>query len=86
MLFIRKCNDKCPICGYEMKRCQCRFGGSVHPDRSKRRKVVFDHLYLFNKKQIKHLIELEKHWRTSYGDEELNAIYNKIRLEYENNG
>ena len=39
---------KCPICDYSINRCQCKFCGSAHPDTSKRREVVFDHLYLFN--------------------------------------
>ena len=29
--------EKCPICGYKISQCQCTFGGSAHPDRSKRR-------------------------------------------------
>lgn len=53
---------KCPICDYSIDYCQCRFGGSAHPDRSKRREVVLDHLYLFNKKQIKHIMELQEYW------------------------
>jgi len=57
------------------------FGGSAHPDRSKRRQVVFDHLYLFTKKQIKHLIALERYWQISYGDDELGKILKQIREE-----
>ena len=75
--------EKCPICNYELCRCQCKFGGSAHPDRSKRRDVVFDHLYLFSKKQIKHLISLERHWQISYGDEEKEDIRNALKQHYE---
>lgn len=62
---------KCPICNYEIKDCQCTFNGSTHPDRSKRKTVVFDHLYLFEPEQIKHLIDLQRYWQTSYSDEKL---------------
>lgn len=75
--------EKCPICDYEISHCQCRFSGSAHPDRSKRREVVFHHLYLFSKKQIKHLIKLEKDCPYSYGDEERNRIYEEIREQYD---
>ena len=75
--------EKCPICDYELKHCQCRFGGSAHPDRSKRMTVVFDHLYLFSKRQIKHLIGLERCWQISYGDEEKENIRQKLKQQYE---
>ena len=71
--------DKCPICEYRLDQCQCRFAGSAHPDRTKRRKVVLDHLYLLSKSQLMHIIELERWWSTSYTDPELNAILDKIR-------
>lgn len=38
--------DKCPICNYRINMCQCRYGGSCHPDRTKRREVVLDNLYM----------------------------------------
>ena len=65
---------KCPICNYEIGRCQCRFGGSAHPDRSKKYEVVIDHLYLLTNKQVEHIIELQKYWQISYGDDEKNAL------------
>lgn len=68
----------CPICNYPISNCQCRFGGSAHPDRHKRRQVVLDHLYLLSDEQIKHIIELEKYWQISYGDEERTKILNNI--------
>ena len=74
--------EKCPICDYELKHCQCRFGGSAHPDRSKRRDVVFDHLYLLTRKQIKHLINLEKYWQISYGDDEKEKIRDELIRKY----
>ena len=54
--FLALCKDSsgegaCPICGYELKMCQCRFGGHGHPDRSKNRDVVLDHLYLLTPAQ-----------------------------------
>ena len=62
--------DLCPICGYELNFCQCLFGGFAHPDRNKERNVVQDHLYLLSDKQLLHLLKLQRHWQTSYGDEE----------------
>ena len=73
---------KCPICNYEIKDCQCIFGGTAHPNRSKRREVVFDHLYLFEKEQVEHLISLQRQWQTSYGDKELKSEYEKLINEY----
>ena len=66
--------EKCPICDYYLNYCQCRFGGSAHPDRSKRREVVLDHLHLLSKRQIKHIINLQRYWQVSYGDEERTKI------------
>jgi len=70
--------NKCPICEYDMEYCQCRFGGSAHPDRSKRQQVVKDYLYLFNDKQIEHIKKLEEFWQTSYGDEEKESIRKEL--------
>lgn len=69
---------KCPICDYEIKECQCIFSGTAHPDRINRKIVVFDHLYLFEKEQIEHLINLQKTWQISYGDGELEQEYEKL--------
>lgn len=69
----------CPICEYPIKYCQCQFGGSAHPDRSKRRKVVFDHLYLLTEEQLKHLIKVQAYWQTSYSDEEMNKIVKELK-------
>lgn len=74
-------SNNCPICGYEIKNCQCRFGGSAHPDRSKRITVVLDHLYLFSEKQISHIINLEKWWRISYADTERTEILKELVSE-----
>ena len=71
-MFFKK--EKCPICNYNLNYCQCRFGGSAHPDRSKRREVVLDHLHLLSKRQIEHIIKLERCWQVSYGDEERTKI------------
>lgn len=70
--------DKCPICDYKIMYCQCSYGGSAHPDRSKRREVVLDHLYLFSDEQIEHLIKLERRWQTSYGDDERTQILSAL--------
>lgn len=56
--------EKCPICKYDISMCQCMFGGSAHPDRSKIREVVIDHLYLLSPKQIEHIINLQRRWQT----------------------
>lgn len=74
-------SDVCPICGYSLGECQCRYGGSGHPNRSKEREVVLHHLYLLNDKQLKHIINLEKSWRTSYGDDERKQIVKKLGWE-----
>ena len=52
--------DKCPICNYRIDMCQCQYGGSGHPDRSKRREVVLDHLYMFSQEQIKHIANIQR--------------------------
>lgn len=83
-MFFKK--EKCPICDYYIKpnrkypasSCQCRFGGSTHPDRSKNQEVVLEHLHLLSKKQIKHIIGLEKYWQISYGDEERTTLLVKL--------
>lgn len=69
---------KCPICGYEFNDCQCYFGGSAHPDRTKRREVVQDHLYLLSDKQLAHLIKLQAFRQTSYGDDEKSKILDTL--------
>ena len=77
----RRIAMKCPICDYEIKDCQCIFSGTAHPDRSKRKIVVFDHLYIFEKEQIEHLINLQRAWQISYGDDELEHEYEKLLKE-----
>lgn len=71
--------EKCPICEYDISMCQCTVGGSAHPDRSKRREVVIDHLYLFSPKQIEHIINLQWRRQTSYGDDERNRIFEELK-------
>lgn len=73
--------EYCPICKYKIENCQCKFGGNAHPDRSKIREVVFDHLHLFSAKQVQHLINLERYWQISYGDEERENILNQLIME-----
>jgi len=69
----------CPICEYQISYCQCLFSGSAHPDRSNRRKVVCDHLYLLNKQQIRHIQKLQSFWQTSYSDKSMNAIVEELK-------
>ena len=71
----------CPICKYPFEWCQCYFGCLAHPDRSKRRQVVQDHLYLLTNEQIKHLKEVQAYWQTSYSDEEMNKIIKELQNE-----
>lgn len=76
-------NVKCPICKYPHGYCQCSFGGSAHPNRSKRREVVLHHLYLLTEDQVKHVIDLEKHWQISYADPEREKILEELTNEHE---
>ena len=71
--------EKCPICKYDISRCQCKLSASAHPDLSKRKAVVKDHLYLFSPKQIEHIINLERRWQTSYTDDEKNSILEELK-------
>lgn len=73
--------EKCPICDYPLAHCQCIFAGKAHPDKRERRKVVFDHLYLFTPAQIQHLIALQAFWCTSYDDPVLSEVYRGILEE-----
>lgn len=73
--------DKCPICKYSLDHCQCLFGGNAHPDRSKEREVVLDHLYLLSEAQLRHVIKLEEHWGMSYTDRERTIILEHLKYE-----
>ena len=72
-------SEFCPICEYLIGNCQCRFGGNTHPDRSKVREVVVDHLDLLSDTQLKHIIDLERYWCISYSDTERTAIFNRLK-------
>lgn len=54
--------------------CQCRYGGSCHPNRSKRRAVVLDHLYMFSQEQIAHIANIQRQCQVSYPDKEREVI------------
>lgn len=71
--------EKCPICGYEFSKCQCKFSGSAHPDRSKKMEVVFHHLYLLTPRQLEHVIGLQRYWQISYRDEEKESILKQLK-------
>lgn len=75
---------KCPICKYEIPHCQCRFGGSAHPDRHRVREVVLEHLYLLSEEQLRHVVDLEHWWQTSYLDEESTKLLKELEEEYKN--
>lgn len=81
--------ERCPICDYYISggeagiNCQCLFGGSAHPDRSMMERVVKDHLYMLSEKQLKHVIKLERFWRTSSDEEEYNQCYDKLKARTE---
>ena len=62
--------------------CQCRYGGSCHPDRTKRREVVLDHLYMFSHEQIAHIANNQRQCPVSYADEEKEAIRKELLDEY----
>ena len=70
--------DKCPICEYPLDQCQCLYAGDAHPDRSKRQRVVLDHLHILSEPQLRHVIELERWWNMSYADQELTEICDKM--------
>ena len=74
--------DKCPICNYRIDMCQCRYDGSCHPDRSKRRAVVLDHLYMFSHEQIKHIANVQRQCPVSYSDAEQEDIRKELSEEY----
>lgn len=46
---------------------------------TKRREVVVDHLYLLTPRQVEHIIYLQRHWQTSYKDDEMNRIFDEMR-------
>ena len=79
----RMSKKNCPICDYPFDMCQCRFCGSVHPDRSKRARVVADHIYLLSDEQIEHLKQVQKWWDIVYVDKEMNQILAELERENE---
>lgn len=72
---------RCPICEYLFDDCQCYYGGSAHPDRSARARAVFDHIYLFDREQIKHIRKVQHHWQISYTDSEMNQILKELEMQ-----
>ena len=72
--------DKCPICEYQLDQCQCIYAGNAHPDRSKRIRVILDHLFILSESQLRHVIELERRWNISYTDPELTEICTQINI------
>ena len=62
--------------------CQCRYSGSCHPDRSKRREVVLQQLDMFSQEQIKHIVSIQRRCPISYPDEERENIRKELSDEY----
>lgn len=75
--------NKCPICGYKLRDCQCLVSGNAHPDRWKKIKVIKDHLYLLNSVELHHVIWLERQWQMSYTDPEMTDILNEVKGEHQ---
>ena len=79
-------HERCPICEYEMQECQCIYSGSAHPDRSRRTRIVKDHLEMLSPKQVGHLITLEAFWRTSYRDDDDAREFERFKRFIEEEG
>ena len=62
--------------------CQCRYSGSCHPDRVKRREVVLDHLYMFSQEQIAHIANIQRQCPISYPNEDRENIRKELLDEY----
>ena len=45
--------------------------------------VVKDHLYLLTPTQLQHVINLEKHWETSYEINDMNEIVEDLKEAYD---
>lgn len=74
--------DCCPICGYKFDMCLCRFSGSAHPNREKRQRVIFDHLYLLHPEQVQHVIDLQRWLGINYEDPEMEYIRKEMEKTY----
>ena len=73
--------NNCPICDYPFDVCQCQFSGSAHPDRSKRARVVADHIYLLSDEQIEHLKQVQRLCHIAYVDKEMKQILAELESE-----
>ena len=56
--------ERCPICEHSLNECQCYYGQANYL----RAEVCYEHLYLFSKAQINHIIKLQKFKQISYSD------------------
>lgn len=45
--------------------------------------VVKDHLYLLTPTQLQHVVNLEKHWKTSYALDDMNKIVEELKEAYD---
>lgn len=72
--------NECPICHYEFKMCQCKYGGKSHPERTNNIRVVFDNMYLLNEQQREHIIKLQEFFDMSYTDRAMQEIKEQLIL------
>lgn len=75
--------DECPICHYEFKMCQCKYGEKSHPERDIQIRVVFDNMYLLNEQQREHIIKLQEFFDMSYTDRAMQEIKEQLKLSKE---
>ncbi|MBR5014308.1 MAG: hypothetical protein IKY16_06850 [Bacteroidales bacterium] len=70
---------RCPICGYTLSLCLCRFSESAREAREKNRQVVLDHLYLLSAEQLAHIIGLQQKLQTSYEDNDRDELLRNLQ-------
>lgn len=75
--------NECPICHYEFKMCQCKYGEKSHPERTNNIRVVFDNMYLLNEQQREHIIKLQEFFNMSYTDRAMQEIKEQLELSKE---
>lgn len=72
--------DSCPICYRPFHDCDCHFNVFLYSNYDAL--AVMDHLYLFNTKQQKHVINLQKENFITYDDHEKNKILWDMESKY----
>lgn len=74
-------DNSCPLCYKPFDDCECRFDlpdNCTYDDAL----VIMDHLYLFNPKQQRHIINLQKEIFITYTDCEKNDILSVMEAKY----